>query len=141
MKQGSLEDDVVAIVNALKEREWAEHCTTTIAAKWFVIKFSPDLATGELLNIGVGIIYNKQVFTKIIPNTKPFELLYGDHVKENLSFLLDLLKSSTDSLLALNSVSPHVSISSLKFVAGDSVDDMLDRLYKSMILIDRNLNN
>jgi hypothetical protein len=111
------------------------------SARWFVIRLSPDLATGELLNIGVGIIYNKQVFTKIIPNTKPFELLYGDHVKENLSFLLDLLKSSTDSLLALNSVSPHVSISSLKFVAGDSVEGMLDRLYKSMIRIDRNLNN
>ncbi|WP_367644682.1 hypothetical protein ABVF47_003055 [Snodgrassella alvi] len=29
MKQGSLKDDVVGIVNALKEREWAEHCTTT----------------------------------------------------------------------------------------------------------------
>ena len=29
MKQGNLRDDVVGIVNALKEREWAEHCTTT----------------------------------------------------------------------------------------------------------------
>lgn len=111
-----------------------------IAARWFVIRLSPDLATGELLNIGVGIIYNEQVFTKIIPNTKPFELLYGDHVKENLSFLLHLLKSSTDSFSALKSISPHFSFSPLKFIAGHSVED-IDRLYKSMIPIDRNLNN
>ncbi|PIT43795.1 hypothetical protein BHC46_12390 [Snodgrassella alvi] len=29
MKQGSLEKDVVEIVNTLKQREWAEHFTTT----------------------------------------------------------------------------------------------------------------
>ncbi|KDN12733.1 hypothetical protein SALWKB12_1257 [Snodgrassella communis] len=124
-------DSILTTLTNLSE----ESIEPDITAKWFVIKISPDLATGELLNIGVGIIYRKKLFTKLIPNTTPLELLYGKASKENFSFLLHLLKSSTDSLLTLKSVSPHFSISSLKFVAGNSVEDILDRLYKSMVTL------
>lgn len=106
-----------------------------ISAKWFVIRISPDLATGELLNIGVGIVYRKKLFTKIIPNTIPLETLYGKSSKENFSFLLHLLNLSSESLKALQSISPHFSFSPLKFVSGDSTEEILNRLYRNMVTL------
>lgn len=124
-------NSIITSLNALSK----ESIKPKISAKWFVIRITPDLATGELLNIGVGIYYRKKLFTKLIPNTLPLEILYGKSSKENFGFLLHLLNRSSDNLLALKSISPHFSFSSMKFVSGNNIEDILERLFRSMVTL------
>ena len=64
-----------------------------IKGRWFPIRLSPDLATGELLNIGIGFIdSNNQLHTKILSSTTPFRKLYGSAGASNFGFLLALLR-------------------------------------------------
>ena len=124
-------NSIIENLNALSK----ESIKPKISAKWFVIRITPDLATGELLNIGVGIYYRKKLFTKLIPNTMPLETLYGKSSRENFSFLLHLLNRSSDNLSALKSISPHFSFSSLKFVSGNSIEDILERLFRNIVTL------
>lgn len=109
-----------------------------IKAKWSILRISPDLATGELLNVGVCVLYKKKVYVKLLPNAKPFELLYGVNGKENFSFFLKIIGQFMRTATSLSNIkiSPQVSISPSKFVAGDSIDEILNRLYASMVILD-----
>lgn len=109
-----------------------------IKAKWSVLRINPDLATGELLNVGVCVLYKKKVYVKLLPNAKPFELLYGGNGKENFSFLLNIIRQFMQTATSLSNIkiSPQVSISASQFVAGDSLDEILNRLYASMVTLD-----
>lgn len=101
--------------------------------EWFVIRVSPDLATGEMLNIGVCVRIGGKTHTKILPNATPFFKLYGKSGKENMLFLFDLLRKQEDWT---RPVSPQVSMSRPMPVSGNSIDEILDRLYRDMVILD-----
>lgn len=101
--------------------------------EWFVIRVSPDLATGEMLNIGVCVRIGGKTHTKILPNATPFFKLYGKSGRENMLFLFDLLRKQEDWT---RPVSPQVSMSRPMPVSGNSIDEILDRLYGDMVILD-----
>ena len=101
--------------------------------EWFVIRVSPDLATGEMLNIGVCVRIGGKTHTKILPNATPFFKLYGKSGRENMLFLFDLLRKQEDWT---RPVSPQVSMSRPMPVSGNSIDEILDRLYRDMVILD-----
>lgn len=108
-----------------------------IKAKWATLRISPNLGTGELLNVGICILYQRKVYVRILPDAKPFEILYGDSGKENFSFLLPLIAQYMEQQNKLEiSISPQVSISESNFVAGESIEEIFDRLYSSMVTLD-----
>jgi hypothetical protein len=109
----------------------------TIKAKWAPIRISPNLATGEILNVGVCVLYRRKVHVKLLPNAAPFEALYGKVGKDNFSFLLSIIGQHLGGQKSLSAnISPQVSLGKTHFVAGDSIQEILDRLYASIVSLD-----
>ncbi|EGY53115.1 hypothetical protein [Neisseria shayeganii] len=108
-----------------------------ITAKWAPIRISPNLATGEILNVGVCVLHRRKVHVKLLPNAAPFEALYGGVGKENFSFLLGIIGQYLSGQKSLSvDISPQVSLGKPYFVAGDSIPEILDRLYTSMVSLE-----
>lgn len=112
-----------------------------IKGRWFPIRLSPDLATGELLNIGIGFIdSNNQLHTKILSSTTPFRKLYGSAGASNFGFLLALLRehfARIDSADQLTTLSPHIYYGEQYYASGDTINEILDQMYDTMVTIDR----
>ena len=108
-----------------------------ITAKWAPIRISPNLATGEILNVGVCVLHRRKVHIKLLPNAAPFEALYGKVGKDNFSFLLGIIGQHLGGQKSLSAnISPQVSLGKAHFVAGDSIQEILDRLYASIVSLD-----
>ena len=111
-----------------------------ISGEWFTVRFIPDHVAGEVFNIGVVFIDEyKNAHYRLINNADAFSCLFGEIGKANINFLLNVV----DQVLSDNSylVTPSSSIvySSRKTAQGDSVNDILDDLFNSMIsLVCRN---
>ena len=106
--------------------------TPKINAKWFEIGFKPDLGSMQIITIGTGVIYQNQLFTKLLTDTKLFELLYGAAAKENVNFLINLI-SKVSSYAALKQLSRNLFLSKPKFIAGETINEMLDRSFNSVV--------
>lgn len=135
VSQAGLADDA-DIFSALSEIA-IQTLKPTIKAKWAPIRISPNLATGEILNVGVCVLHRRKVHIKLLPNAAPFEALYGKVGKDNFSFLLGIIGQHLGGQKSLSAnISPQVSLGKAHFVAGDSIQEILDRLYTSMVSLD-----
>jgi len=111
-----------------------------VSGEWFTVRFIPDQVAGEVFNIGVVFIDEyKDAHYRLINNADAFSCLFGEIGKANINFLLNVV----DQVLSDNnySVTPSPSIiySSRKTAQGDSIDDILEDLFSSMIsLVCRN---
>lgn len=110
-----------------------------VSGKWFPIRLTPDLATGELLNIGVGFIDNRrQLHVRILDSAKAFKCMYGPAGVENFSFLLTAVREHFQQSKRPTSPSHHVIIGDKHFASGDSAQDIVDALYESQVTLARN---
>lgn len=108
--------------------------TKVISGEWFTVRFTPDIIAGEVFNIGVVFIDEEQnCHYKLLNNANAFSCLFGDKGKYNINFLLkvveDVLSKNNYSILP----SPHIKYSSRKTAQGESIDEILDDLYRSMV--------
>ena len=109
----------------------------TVRAKWAIVRITPDLATGEILNVGICVLHRKKVHVRLLPNAAPFEALYGQNGGENFGFLLNLAGQHLQKQSKLDArISPQLSLSPARFAAGDSIEEILERLYGSMVTLD-----
>jgi len=83
------------------------------------------------------VLHRRKVHIKLLPNAAPFEALYGKVGKDNFSFLLGIIGQHLGGQKSLSAnISPQVSLGKAHFVAGDSIQEILDRLYASIVSLD-----
>lgn len=116
----------------INESESSNH--KLISGEWFAVRFTPDIIAGEVFNIGVVFIdEEKKCHYKLLKNANAFSCLFGDKGKTNINFLLKVV----DDVLSKNNYnvipSPHVHYSGRKTAQGESIDEILDDLYGSMV--------
>jgi hypothetical protein len=116
-----------------------------ISGKWFPIRMSPDIATGERFNVGVGFIEDgrkkNRLHIKLLDSVRSFKCLYGPDGVENLTFLLTIVGEVLRSTQKLVSPSPQITFGDKAFASGESVDIILDRLFQSMVSISRHIDD
>lgn len=111
-----------------------------ISGNWFTVRFMPDRISGEIFNVGVVFVdKNSKCHYRILETTDAFQCLFGISGAANIKFLLDIV----DEMFANNNYtitpSPHIIYSNYQTARGESVDEILDDLYGSMVsLICRN---
>lgn len=110
-----------------------------VSGKWFEIRLTPDLVTGELLNIGVGFIQNrtKAFHFRLLETAAPFACLYGPRAREQFGFLLATLRESMTMHGASSMISPQISFGTPRPASGESVAAVLDSLYASVVTLGR----
>ncbi len=117
----------------------ADTTEAKVSGKWFPIRLVPDLATGELLNVGVGFIDSRRkLHVKILDSARVFECMYGPAGLENFTFLLTVLREHFQKTAQAISPSPHIVLGARSYAAGESVPEILESLYQSQVTLARN---
>ena len=108
--------------------------TPKVRGQWFNIRFTPDLAGGELFNIGVGYLdaERQTVQARLIENLEAFRTLFGEAFEEEIRFSLDVVRSAFGQKL-LDSPIGSVVFGERRFAAGESVQEVLARLFSATV--------
>lgn len=111
----------------------------SVTGKWFEIRLTPDLITGEILNIGVGFIQarTKRFFFKLLDSAAPFACLYGPRGREQFGFLLSVTREALTTHGPSDKISPHIAFGDPRYAQGDSVESILDSLYRTVVTLGR----
>jgi hypothetical protein len=113
-----------------------------IRGEWFNIRFCPDLATGELLNIGVGFVDESgRVYNRILNDFSRLRCLYDDRIDlEEIAFLAEIIGQLLDrtnfSAIEHLQPSPNIKFSQRKYAAGQGINSIIDRLYRDTVTLD-----
>lgn len=106
----------------------------SVSGKWFAIRLTPDMVTGEALNIGVAFIDNKRkVHFRLLDSVRAFECLYGKSGAGNIAFLMSALRAGLEQGGKPASPSPHIAFTPTAYASGESVHEILDELYATMV--------
>lgn len=123
----------------LRNKTMSSPASSQVHGQWFNIRFTPDLGTGERLNIGVGLIdVHGGIQTRMLSNFERLRRLYDGRVDlDGLHFLIETLDSYWRNK-GHPSTSPiaNISFSDLKYASGSSVAEILDDLYTETVLLD-----
>ena len=105
-----------------------------VSGQWFNIRYCPDLAGGELLNIGVGYVdeQRRKVHARLIENLEAFRVLFGESYEEEVRFALDVVKSALANR-EIESPLRSVVFSERRFAAGENEQELLDRLFEATV--------
>jgi hypothetical protein len=105
-----------------------------VSGHWFNIRYCPDFAGGELFNIGVGYVDDarNRVHARLIENLEAFRVVFGESFEQEVRFVLDVVKSA---LLKHDLAPPLRSVvfSDRRFAAGNSEQELLDRLFETTV--------
>lgn len=100
---------------------------------WAIIRFYPSLATGDRLNVGVLLCVNSKQSYRLT-DSAPFACLFGEAWEESVGFLLRALEEALQAGRDISHFSPHIEIDGWRPAAGDSVDEILDRLFACYVM-------
>lgn len=105
-----------------------------VAGQWFNIRYSPSAAGGELINVGVAYIdgVTRQIHSRLIDNLEGFRFLFGEAFEDDVRFSLDVVRSALGKFI-LEPPLRTVVFSNLRYAAGESVSDVLDRLFSATV--------
>jgi hypothetical protein len=108
--------------------------TPKISGHWFNIRYCPDLAGGELFNIGVGYVdaVRNRVHARLIENLEAFRVVFGESFEQEVRFVLDVVRST----LAKHELAPplrSVVFGDRRFAAGENEQELIDRLFETTI--------
>ena len=104
-----------------------------VMGSWMSVRLTPDLVTGELFNIGVVFVDSEAtVHSRFVPSIQGFKSIFGARGFSNLHFLLELAREHFESGRAATP-SPHVSLSDPKPAAGMTPEEIVDRLFSTMV--------
>lgn len=133
-------------IQSTLNRKIEEGFTSNVAGKWQAIKFCPDIATDEWLNVGVYFQSNAgSRYVKMLDDFDRIKCLYDNRIAED--DLLILLEKMEEALRfggadKLNEIFyPYGQINELLFAAGDSVDSIVSNFYESVVTLGRPRKN
>lgn len=109
-----------------------------IKGEWFNIRWIPDLATGERLNIGVGFIENGRVHSRLLSYFERLKCLYG----ESSIYHAELVTSIVGQSLRQNKLDsplPQVIFDKSGFAQGYSVDEVLTNLFDQTVRLQKKI--
>lgn len=105
-----------------------------VAGQWFNIRYRPSVAGGELINVGVCYVdgLTREMHSRLIENLEAFRSLFGEAFEEDVRFSLDVVRSALGRF-TLESPVASIAFSKLRYAAGESPQDVLDRLFAATV--------
>lgn len=103
-----------------------------VKGEWFNIRWTPDIATGEKLNIGVGFVENGRVHSRLLSYFERVKCLYG----ERGIYHAELVTSIVGESLRQNKKSspiPQITYDNSGYAQGFSVDEVLSSLFEQTV--------
>ncbi|WP_332405602.1 hypothetical protein [Vibrio metschnikovii] len=109
-----------------------------VKGEWFNIRWTPDIATGEKLNIGVGFVENGRVHSRLLSYFERVKCLYG----ERGIYHAELVTSIVGESLRQNKKSspiPQITYDNSGYAQGFSVDEVLSSLFEQTVPLQKKI--
>jgi hypothetical protein len=103
-----------------------------VKGEWFNIRWSPDLATGEKLNIGVGFIEGERVHSRLLSYFERVRCLYGDRGIYHAELVTSIVGESLRQNRKLSPI-PQISYDKSGYAQGLSIDEILTSLFEQTV--------
>lgn len=110
-----------------------------INGQFFVIKYTPDLVSQQIFNLGVAFIQDdtqKLHYRLLDSSLKGFTCVYGSEAVHGLRLLLQAIAYSLDNIGYVSSPSPQISYTPLLPTKGLSLIAIMESLYRDYIHMD-----
>ncbi|MDO9422484.1 MAG: hypothetical protein Q7T66_17625 [Herminiimonas sp.] len=118
-----------------------ETIISNVKGKWFPIRLTPDIATGELFNVGIGFIEDgkrkNRLHVKMLSSARGFKCMYGTVGLENFTFLLTIVGEQLRQSQKVECSSEQISFGSQSYASGESTEAILGRLFETMVPLSR----
>lgn len=104
--------------------------------EWFKISLMPDLAAGEVFNVGVAFRSTSgELHAKWLDDFSRLRCLYGDDIEEETRFLLALAANAAEN--GKDRPSPNIRYSDPQYATGESIEEILDSLFSMTVSLGR----
>ena len=109
----------------------------TVHGEWHNIRLRPDLATGEVLNIGIALrLPDGRLTYRLLEDAKRLTCLYGEGIEEDtLALIASLRQKLANGELA--TPSPNIIFSEAKTVNAADEAELLDQLFDETVTLSR----
>jgi hypothetical protein len=107
--------------------------------QWFNVRLQPDMLSGEQINIGVAFVDERgTVHTRFTQDVSGLRCLYGERIDlDEMDFLVRLAAENYDrrGLAQIKRISPHLSLGTPTFAAGESASAVLDVFFHETVAL------
>ncbi|MDG4811907.1 DUF3037 domain-containing protein [Hydrogenovibrio sp. 3SP14C1] len=109
-----------------------------IRGKWAQIQLTPNIITGEKINIGIAMLdENGIVHARVAKNLDRLNCLYDDidsaEFENKISVFQTFMDGASVDILEELNMFENISFSDMKPTKGNSYEEVLDRLFKQMV--------
>lgn len=109
-----------------------------VRGEWSLIQWNPDIATEELLNIGVALNIDGTINFKMLDQFERLSCLFDNSVIQHVQDIIDLSLPAFEN--NCRNFSEQIKWIDKGVAKGNSEEEILDRLYKRVITLARECN-
>ncbi|NRB25990.1 hypothetical protein [Shewanella sp.] len=109
---------------------------TNVSGNWYQFQWTPDITTGEILNIGVGFRDNSGEFgVLMLDYYERINCFYGPEMQFQLELACNVARELVfrKDLKESNELTPQIHLIKKGFAQGKNTTDILNSLYKNTI--------
>lgn len=103
-----------------------------IKGQWFNIRWTPDLATGEKLNIGVGFVEDGRVHSRLLSYFERVKCLYGERGIYHVELVTSIVGESLRQNKKVSPI-PQITYDNSGYAQGFSIDEILTSLFEQTV--------
>lgn len=126
------------MMDKLNELIQTSNSDNLIKGKWFNIRWVPDLATGEKLNIGVVFKTQERIYFQVLSYFERIKCLYGEQGVHQASLVASIVVES----LRLNSANPPIEQIIYEgggYAQGSSIDEVVSSLFNQTVPLQKKI--
>lgn len=109
-----------------------------IKGQWFNIRWTPDLATGEKLNIGVGFVEDGRVHSRLLSYFERVKCLYGERGIYHVELVTSIVGESLRQNKKVSPI-PQVTYDNSGYAQGFSIDEILTGLFEQTVHLQKKI--
>lgn len=104
-----------------------------LKGEWSLVQWNPDIATDEVLNIGVAFTHNEKNYFKMLCDFERVTCLYDEKTTQHLKDIIELSQECFDK--SFFDFSDQVKLIRKGLAKGIDKDQVLDRLYNRAVTL------
>lgn len=122
----------------LEEARQQAHARQVVKGEWYKVILTPDLHSGDSFNVGIAVKEKNALHSRFMAHFDRLRCLYGNEIEEHTRFLLQVLRNHLSDSNSLHTPpSPNIRFEGPFYASGESVGEILDDLFSTIVPIGR----
>lgn len=127
------EDSIKALTSMVEKRS---HPKTS--GQWFSIRWTPDIGTGEILNLGLCFIdsESRNITVRTLADYSRLHCLYSKAIEGDCRLLISVVRKALENHLFDESPSLNISYGKPQWAQGESAEEIVESIYRQIVTLE-----